>query len=218
MTRALVASFCMVLAGLSLVIAAIYFSPAAIGQSSSAKPDPSPSREAQLQPPAQPTLASSALAVPPPEILLVMIRTTLVALNQAVHTGNFTVLRDLGAPDFQAANSPAQLGMIFADLRNRNIDLSPVVAVTPAVSEPPSITKDNMLKLAGYFPTSPLQIRFQILFQPVNGQWRLYGMAVDTPPSPQAAASETTNSVPAAPEAKPAAAPKPPSPAKKAVP
>ena len=42
-----------------------------------------------------------------------LIRTTLLALNQAVQTGNFTVLRDLGSPDLQSANSPAQLGIIL---------------------------------------------------------------------------------------------------------
>jgi hypothetical protein len=125
-------------------------------------------------------------------VLLVLIRTTLVALNQAVQTGNFTVLRDLGSPAFQAANSPVQLGVIFASLRNTNIDLSPVVVVTPQLSEPPQITQDQMLRLVGYFPTKPLQVQFQLLFQPVNGQWRLFGMAVETiapraPPTAQAA-------------------------------
>lgn len=122
----------------------------------------------------------AAPAVPQPETLLVLIRTSLVALNQAVQTGNFTVLRDLAAPAFRSANSPAQLGVIFAALRNRNIDLSPAVAVTPKLTEPPQVTKEHLLRLVGYFPTKPLQIRFQLLFQPVKGHWQLYGMAVDT--------------------------------------
>ena len=124
-----------------------------------------------------------------------LIRTTLVALNQAVYTGNFTVLRDLGSPAFQAANSPAQLGQIFASLRNKNIDLSPVVVVTPEVSEPPLITQEHMLRLVGSFPTKPLQIQFQMLFQPVNGQWRLFGMAVNTavPPAAPPAAKAATS-------------------------
>jgi hypothetical protein len=167
----------------------------------------------QAAPPSPPQPpAATALNVPPPEVLLVLIRTTLDALNQAVQTGNFTVLRDLGSPIFQQANSPAQLGVIFADLRNRNIDLSPVVVVTPQITEPPSITPEQLLRLVGYFPTNPLQVQFQMLFQPVNGQWRLYGMAVNTIASPAAAAQGT----PAAPNAQ--AAPnvaKPATPAKK---
>jgi hypothetical protein len=111
-------------------------------------------------------------------VLLVLIRTTLVALNQAVQTGNFTVLRDVGAPALQAANSPTRLGVIFAGLQNRRIDLSPAVVVTPQLSEPPAVTPQNVLRLVGYLPTTPLQIRFQMLFQPVDGQWRLLGMSV----------------------------------------
>lgn len=197
MRRVLIGSFCMALVGLGLVAAALLFSPDASGQSSSgAKPTPASKAASVPRAPAVPASTSQpALAVPPPEVLLVLIRTTLVALNQAVQTGNFTVLRDLGAPSFQNS-TPTQLGLAFADLRNRNIDLSPVVAVTPEVSETPSISPDNILRLTGQFPTNPLRIRFQLLFQPVNGQWRLYGMAVDTPPAPQASA-EATGSAPA---------------------
>lgn len=183
MTRALVPGLC-------IALAVVACGPARAGQAAGPKEAAPPA-----VPPTQSATASPGPAIPQPEVLLVLIRTTLVALNQAVHTGNFTVLRDLGAPNFQAANSPAQLGVIFADLRNRNIDLSPVVVVTPEVSEPPQITQEHMLRLVGYFPTSPLQIQFQMLFQPVNGQWRLFGMAVNTavPPAAPAAAKAATS-------------------------
>jgi len=194
MTRAFVASLC-----IALVVLAC--GPAQAQQPSSPKaaaPAPAPASS-----PNQPATAAPTLAVPPPEVLLVLIRTTLVALNQAVSTGNFTVLRDLGSPAFQAANSPAQLGVIFASLRNRNIDLSPVVVVTPEVSEPPQITQDQMLRLVGFFPTKPLQVQFQLLFQPVNGQWRLFGMAVDAVAAPVAAAAAPPEPSPAAKAATP---------------
>lgn len=187
MTRALVASLCIALAVLAC-------GPARAGQAPGAK-EAAPAAAPPAAPPNQSATGLPAPAIPQPEVLLVLIRTTLVALNQAVYTGNFTVLRDLGAPAFQAANSPAQLGVIFADLRNRNIDLSPVVVVTPEVSEPPQITPEHMLRLVGYFPTNPLQIQFQMLFQPVNGQWRLFGMAVNTavPPAAPPAAKAATS-------------------------
>ena len=195
MTRALVASLCIALAVLagsptqaeqpSSPKAGAPASPPASSPNQPATTSPTPTPP-QAAPPNQP---ATALAVPAPEVLLVLIRTTLVALNQAVSTGNFTVLRDLGSPAFQAANSPAQLGVIFAGLRNRNIDLSPVVVVTPEVSEPPQITQDQMLRLVGRFPTKPLQVQFQLLFQPVYGQWRLFGMAVDAVAAPAAAAA-----------------------------
>ena len=40
--------------------------------------------------------------------VLILVRRTLTALDQANRTGNYTVLRDLGSPDFQA-NTAARL-------------------------------------------------------------------------------------------------------------
>jgi hypothetical protein len=43
-----------------------------------------------------------------------------------------------------------------------------------------------MLHLVGIFPTQPLQINFQLTFQNVAGQWRLFGISVSTPEAPLA--------------------------------
>jgi hypothetical protein len=228
MTKKLVASIAVaVVASLCIGVAVLSSDSTAVGQAPSDKEAAPPANAAkplatakpQPAPQVQSAAASPALTVPPAEVLLVLIRTTLLALNQAVQTGNFTVLRDLGSPDLQAANSPAQLGIIFADLRNRNIDLSPVAIVAPEVSEPPTITPQNMLRLVGFFPTQPLQIQFQMLFQPVNGQWRLFGMAVDavspsTTPAVTAQETPPATKVSAPIAAKPATTPKPAAPKK----
>ena len=67
--------------------------------------------------PAQPSLPVTL------EQALFLIRSTLLTLNDANRTGNYTVLRDLAAPDFQARNTAADLGLNFLDLRRRNFDL-----------------------------------------------------------------------------------------------
>ncbi len=135
--------------------------------------------------PAQPTpgAPSPAQTIPEPEALLILIRTTLIALNQANQTGNYTVLHDLGAPTFQAGNSAAQLGIGFANLRNQNFDISPVAVVTPQVTEAPQITAQGLLRILGFFPTQPFQIKFEMLFQQVSGAWRLFGMSVSAVPA-----------------------------------
>ncbi|MFZ2159602.1 MAG: hypothetical protein WAV72_26250, partial [Bradyrhizobium sp.] len=53
--------------------------------------------------------------------VLVLVRSALLALDQANKTGNYTVLRDLGAPAFQV-NTAARLAEIFAKQRNDNLD------------------------------------------------------------------------------------------------
>ena len=140
--------------------------------------------------PAQPQAAEpqSKLPVSLPQALY-LIRSTLLTLNDANRSGNYSVLRDLAAPDFQQKNSPADLGTIFANLRNRHFDLFAVALAAPQLRAPPRLEANGMLRLTGHFPTRPLQINFDLLFQNVGNQWRLFGISVQTPeipPQPQA--------------------------------
>jgi hypothetical protein len=150
--------------------------------------------------------------------VLILIRTSLLALDQANKTGNYTVLRDLGAPAFQT-NTAARLGEIFAKQRSDNLDLSGVAAIDPQLTVMPQIEANGMLRMAGLFPSVPSQVNFELAFAPVNGQWRLFGISVSigqaapaAPNPPPAQASVTTPkqspAVSATKSAAPAAAPK----------
>src|SRR5215472_16903785 len=85
----------------------------------------------------KPTAAEHPQAPTPAPIdrngVLILIRSTLLALDHANKTGNYTVLRDLGAPGFQA-NTAARLAEIFASQRKDNIDLSGVVVLEPQLT------------------------------------------------------------------------------------
>lgn len=142
------------------------------------KKKPQAAQTEQTAPAAEPA-AAPAVAMPSPEVLLVLLRNSIVALNQANFTGNYTVLRDIGSPSLQTATA-ADLSNAFANLRQQKVDLSPVLILTPALTEAPAIAADGVLKLAGHFPTKPLQINFAMTFQPVGGIWRLHGLAVNT--------------------------------------
>ena len=65
------------------------------------------------------------------ELVVTLIRTSLVAVQQASATGNFTVLRDLGAPDFRERNSAADLARIFGVVREQRIRSCPVQSCAP---------------------------------------------------------------------------------------
>jgi hypothetical protein len=109
--------------------------------------------------------------------VLMLVRSTLLALDHANKTGNYTVLRDIGAPGFQS-NSAARLGEIFAKLRNDNLDLSGVAVIDPQLSLLPQIEANGLMHMAGFFPSVPSQVNFDLAFAPVNGQWRLFGISV----------------------------------------
>ena len=137
--------------------------------------------------------------------VLILIRSTILALDQANKTGNYTVLRDLGAPGFQA-NSAARLAEIFATQRRDNLDLSGVAVIDPQLTLLPQIETNGMMRMAGFFPSVPQQVNFEMLFAPVNGQWRLFGLSVNigqsgpvAPQPPSAAAPAPTPAATAAP-------------------
>lgn len=137
------------------------------GQAQTQKPKPAAPAETQAPKPAQIDRNG----------VLILVRSALLALDQANKTGNYTVLRDLGAPGFQV-NTAARLGEIFAKQRNDNIDLSGVAVIDPQLSLLPQIEANGMLRMAGFFPSVPSQVNFELEFAPVKGQWRLFGIGV----------------------------------------
>ena len=119
------------------------------------------------------------VTMPDAEKIVLLVRTTLITLNDALQTGNFTVLRDIAAPGFREANTAARLAQTFSDLSRKNIDLSAVTVITPQLTEPPSLDREKgMLRLKGYFPGEPVQINFELLYEAVDGRWRLFGLSV----------------------------------------
>ena len=139
-----------------------------------------------------PTAASKTSRLSPAlpvslEQALYLIRSTLLTLNDANRSGNYTVLHDLAAPDFQAQNSAADLGQSFSDLRQRNFDLYGAALLAPQFTEAPALDQNGLLRLSGYFPTRPQQISFDLAFQVVSGQWRLFAISVSTPEANQVA-------------------------------
>jgi len=102
------------------------------------------------------------------------------------------VLHALAAPGFQSANPPAKLAEVFANLRSQRIDMSPVVLFLPKLLAPPSITEDGMLRLAGAYDTQPKQVHFDLVFERISGQWRLFGISLGTVDAPPPTAGVAT--------------------------
>jgi hypothetical protein len=71
----------------------------------------------------------------------------------------------------------------------------------------PEIGKNGMMRFAGFFPSASSQIKFEMIFAPVNGQLKLFGLAADVGPAGPAAPM---------PEAQPEARSQPPAPAQSA--
>jgi hypothetical protein len=172
--------------------------PATPAPAAGAKPATAPSAAAAPAASASPTLSQSDLA-----LVVSLLRNTLVALHQANLTGNYTVLRDLGAPGFRDANNPTKLSEIFAPIRSRNIDLSSVVLLDPHLTLA-KVNENGMLDIAGSLTTQPLPVNFEILYQGVQNTWLLFGISISADTGAQAAAPTGAGApVPTAPVAAP---------------
>ncbi|MTD96255.1 hypothetical protein GIW81_18095 [Hyphomicrobium sp. xq] len=128
------------------------------------------------------TVEQPAGQMPDAYKLNMLIRTTLIALNQANQTGNYSVLRDLGTPQFQSLNSDARLAEIFAALRNRKLDLSPLLFFDPKLIREPALLPGGLLRLTGYIPTDPKRILFDLGFERIGNDWRLSAIVIDVQP------------------------------------
>lgn len=131
----------------------------------------------------KPASSAGSIAMPSPARQSMLIRTSLIALSQANETGNYSVLRELGATPFQLNNNPARLAEIFADLRRRKIDFSPVIYYEPKLVKPPHIDAEGRLRLTGFIDSQPEQIAFDMMFVSTGGTWQLFGMAVRMQPA-----------------------------------
>ena len=142
--------------------------------------------------------------------LLILIRSTLYALDLSNKSGNYTILREISAPGFAVVNDAARLSASFRSQRDRNLDYSGVLIYEPTMTTMPEIDKNGMMHFAGYFPSASGQINFEMVFEPVKGRWKLFGLAADVVPvGPTAPAPLPQNApAPASAPTKQAPAPK----------
>ncbi len=139
-----------------------------------------------------------------PLVAAMVVKSTVIALQHANQTGNFTVLHDMGTPVFRERFDATRLAATFSGLRARGINLTPALMLQPVLEKPAEVNAQKQLHLVGYFPTQPLQIRFEMVFLQIDGVWRVDGLAVDAQGAQTAAGPQAGNVIyrPAAREAK----------------
>lgn len=115
-----------------------------------------------------------------------LVRSTVIALDQANNTGNYTVLHALASPSFQQANTPAKLADVFANFRREKFDLSAGAILEPQLAFDPRIEANGLLHIAGSFAGQPSPFQFDLMYQLVDGHWLLEAISAGTPGSQDA--------------------------------
>ena len=139
----------------------------------------------------------------------VLVRSTVVALDQANRTGNYSVVHDLGDGSFRGAYSQAALADMFRAFRDQNVALNSVVLFDAQLDAPPQLTQDGYLRVLGHFPTLPNEVIFDITYRFEDGPWRIDGISVGMRKPPAASPEENKVSELRPPVEAPLPAPRP---------
>jgi hypothetical protein len=107
-----------------------------------------------------------------------MIWSTILAVDHANRSGNYSVLRDMSAQGFQINNDAARLAQIFTALRQQRIDLSNALLVPPTYYEPPRQVQADVFEVKGLFQLRPTAIQFDLFYQWEQGRWKLFGIDI----------------------------------------
>ena len=121
---------------------------------------------------------------------LVLIKSTLTAVNHGNITGNYAVLRELGSPVFKENYTAADLATSFATLRSQKVDLSPVLLMTPQLLKAPFQDQEGRLHLQGFCSLFNQQrVEFHLVYQTVASGWLIEHIAVGVNPVIQQASN-----------------------------
>lgn len=130
----------------------------------------------------QPVQVKKTVHAQPSQQHLYLIRTTLLLLDTANRTGNYSVLRDTAGPVFQQRHSAADLAIAFQKIRG-TVDLAHAAIEMPSLTRQPLVTPEKQLHLVGILKGSPAPVAFEMIFEPVGGHWRLAALAVGAAPA-----------------------------------
>ena len=120
-----------------------------------------------------------ALDMPGPSAQEVLVKSTLVTLNDAVATENFTVFHAKLSKPFRDQFPSEKLQAIFKNLIDEHAVFDAVVAERMISDEDARIDEKGVLKLKGHFETTPKRVKYELGFIQSEGAWKLSGVSID---------------------------------------
>lgn len=134
--------------------------------------------------------ADQPQALPDAKVAAALVRSTLLSLNDANLTANYSVLRAASAPDFQRLYSEEKLAAIFAVLRNKHVDLAAAAMHEPVIKDATYVPARRAVLLKGTVPPAgsavpSFETNFNFAYQYVAGRWRLFRLDLSIDPAQQ---------------------------------
>ena len=102
----------------------------------------------------------------------VLIKTSLLTLNDAIVSGNYTVLHAKLARQFREQFGPDRLKEAFQIFADQKIDMAAIAAAPPVVTQDAQIDGRGALLLRGRFDVDRSRVSYELDFVPSEGEWK----------------------------------------------
>jgi hypothetical protein len=126
------------------------------------------------------SLGAFAAEVPPDAELKTMTLNSLLSFNDGVQDKDFSNFYKEISALWQEQTTPDKLKQLFNDFIEKEINIAPIKKLQPTFNKDAKINSDNMLVIAGYYPTTPKRVVFELKYLEEKGDWKLAGINVKT--------------------------------------
>lgn len=113
----------------------------------------------------------------------VLIKVSLLTLNDANVTGNYTILQAKLSKPFRQQFSADRLKQSFREFADKKTDWEAIVAMPPVPTANSYIDKDGSLILRGYFDAGSRHVVYELDFIPSEGEWKPSNLTVKVRPA-----------------------------------
>lgn len=113
----------------------------------------------------------------------VLIKASLLTLNDANVTGNYSILHAKLSRPFREQFSAARLKQSFKEFADNKTDWESVVAMSPVPTKDSHIDKQGALVLRGYFDAGSTHVIYELDFIPSEGEWKPSNLTVRVKPA-----------------------------------
>ena len=110
---------------------------------------------------------------PDVESATVLTKETIKVFIVGVKTKDFSRFYDASAKVWQRQTTVSALTQAFKSYTDQNIDLSVLNTLDPVIEGDPTVNKQGVLVVQGYYPTKPKRFYFTLGYYQEDGKWKL---------------------------------------------
>jgi hypothetical protein len=128
-----------------------------------------------------PSFAQDGPPIPDAPVFMDMIRNAVLAVDTGNKTGDYSALREMGNPQFQSHVTTSELASQFTKLRALGLDLSAVKTMMPLTTRPPTLDRNGLLRILGYFEMPERRLIYDVVYtyDPAGKQWQLASILIN---------------------------------------